>query len=69
MWLSAHSLSLEMKSAMNSKLIFFVLFLQADPWEERMSRNSETQKFNETEIAKKKKSLMALSKSNVKKGV
>lgn len=54
---------------MNSKLIFFVLFLQADPWEERMSRNSETQKFNETEIAKKKKSLVALSKSNVKKGV
>lgn len=55
MWLSVNSHSLEMNSAMNSKLIFFVLFLQADPGEERMSRNSETQKFNETEIAKEKK--------------
>lgn len=64
---SQHTYSLEMHSAKNSKWIFFLLFLKAEPGEERISRNSETQSSMRLKQWREKKTLTALSKSNVKK--
>lgn len=46
---------------------FSVLFLQAEPGEERVCRNNETQSSMKVKQWRKKNSLTALSKSNAKK--